>query len=714
MIRLRTILQSNSSKYIHLALLITLSIFALKIAWLIVLVAVYLIYLYKKAKTLFIISLLFLSIIFFRLHMLNLIVKENLPMIGEVNEVFDKHIIIKNKNKYIVYFENTKNLKPGMIINIEGTYIENDAYNIIHTFNYNLYLKSEGIKGVIKADKITYIHNEFNLKIFRFQIEKYLEKEYSSISGYLKMFLIGNKEDLSPEIYEKSNKIGISHLFAISGMHLALIVGFINIILNFFYLKKSTYNIIIYIFLFCYTLITGFSISIIRASLLIASLMFAKQNNYIVSTSDLLSFSFIFLLIINPYYIFNIGFQFSYIIAFTLVLNRMMIKNKERIKQIFIVGLFANLISLPIILEMNKEIGLLNIFLNVFFVIIVAYLLLPGAFIVLLIPGFSSIYLKLTIFLEQTIEYLDRLNYYLSFNFTNTFIKLSYWVLLFWLIVYINKRKKYQYLILLFIFMLFFGNISYIPNLSFVRILDVNQGDAIHIHSGSCNMLIDTGNDDNYDNLINYLNGSNIRKLDSLVITHNHIDHYGETNDLIEEMDISKIYVNKKLNAINANNQIVISKDEYIKCGKSNFIVLNSNNNLLNENNNSIVLYGKVGSDKWLFTGDIGEEIEKEIIANYNLEIDQLKVAHHGSKSSSSNDFLDIFKPEEGYISVGKNSYGLPDNEVINLFRDKNINLSTTLDHGSITIYYFKGCRLKEYYYNNKSKYIFILNHKIN
>lgn len=703
--KLKTILLSNSSKYSHLVILATLFLFVFTYSWLLILIIVYLIYLSKKANNLFLLALILLIVLFLRINFLEDRKKETLPLEAEVYEIYDDYIIIKSKHKYLVYLEDNKDLKPGSIIKVSGIYYNYDSYNIVHNFDYNRYLQSKNIIGIIDAENISKIDETFNIRIIRYKIAKYLDNNFKLTSSYLKMFVIGNKTDIDSDVIEKSNKIGISHLFAISGMHLALIVGFLNKFMQLFYLRRKTYNLIIYLFISLYIIITGFSIPIIRSGFLMAAIIYVKKNNLVLTRSDVMAFSYLVFVIINPNIIFNIGFQFSYIIAYSILFSSSFINNNEKIKQIFQLGFIATLFGLPIFLEMNKEFGLLNIFVNVIFVIIVGYILLPGAFLVIIFPKFNYIYTDIIKYFEILLKDIENINVYISFNIINPFFKLGYWILLVLTIMRLKTEKQYRYVSILLCFILIIGNFSYIPKISFVRILDVNQGDAIHLHNYGCNMLIDTGNSDEYNHLINYFLGSNIRELDNVVLTHKHIDHYGEINDIISKIKVKKIYVNNYFPEIPIDKQIILEVGDTIHCNNIELLVLNGDNQLSNENNNSLVLYGKIGNESWLFSGDIEADIETKLINNYNIKVDQLKLSHHGSFSSNTEEFLKKIKPKNAYISVGENAYGLPDERVINRLKNLDVDIHITKESGTITIYYFNNWQYTEYYYESKKHF---------
>ena len=242
----------------------------------------------------------------------------------------------------------------------------------------------------------------------------------------------------------------------------------------------------------------------------------------------------------------------------------------------------------------------------------------------------------------------------------------------------------------------------------FVRFLDVDQGDSIHIHDGNCDILIDTGSSDKYDNLIKYFDSYNIKDIDILLITHFHEDHYGEMHDLINNLQIKNVFLNKNSIITNEYNSVILSNGDKFTCGSSKFQVLNANNDYENENNNSIVLLGEIGYDKYLFTGDIEAEIEQKIIDSYKLDIDILKVSHHGSNTSSTQEFLESIKAKLAVISVGEfNNYDLPNSDVIYRLNKEICNVLRTDQIGTITIYYNDILKLRiiETYKKQKLKH---------
>ncbi|MDT8336286.1 MAG: DNA internalization-related competence protein ComEC/Rec2 [Candidatus Izemoplasmatales bacterium] len=703
MSRLKTILQYDSSKFIHLAIVSVLFCLSKNSYLAIVLLIAELILLFYSSKNLLIYAFIIMTVLFVRFSFTETVEFENE---GQIIKVEEERITVENKYFYHLYLENTDIYQVGMVVRFKGEPIDIDVKNLPDNFDYFTYLKSSNIKDMIKVEDISIIDQQFTWRIIPEHVKTIINGRYDELTAkYLKLFILGDNDDLDQMIMDKTRVIGISHLFAISGMHLGLIIGFITFVLDKFYLRKKTHHLIIGGFLVLYNILTAFSVSIVRASLLTASLFLMKNRDF--TKTDYLSFIMVGFLIYNPYLLFNVGFVLSFLVSFTIIMGKFIWVDKEKVVQVLKIGVLANLVSLPIIIGLNGSYGLMNIFYNVVFVYFVSFLFLPLSFIILVFPELTKLYQSLINLFELLVNFSYEVNYYLEFSFENNILKVLYWLSLLGLFInYKNGKKRIFTFSAVFILTLSIYSQNY-NYFNYVRILDVNQGDAIHLHSNKCDILIDTGYADDYDGVLNYFLHENIKEIDILILSHIHSDHFGEANDILKNIEVKKLIVNKYNKKVNYNNQIVLKKDESIKCGDIVLQNLNKSNSE-NENNNSMVLYGKIGNDNWLFTGDIEVEVEQETLKNYTIDIDVLKVAHHGSTTSSTEEFLDFLTPKYALISVGKNNYKHPDEEVLKRFSRRNIEVFRTDIEGTITFYYFPyidGCVIETYLLEKRPKY---------
>ena len=691
MSRLKNLLQYDASKFIHVGIISLLFILTKTsyLAYLLLIPEV--IFLLKKSKNIIIYSLVIILIVSIRIHQKDAQnLEQDFPLRGIVTQVFDDHFYLKSDHLLLCYYDHMDEITPGMDIEVNGSYQHIDSYNIEHTFDYELYLKGKGIDEVVYVNNLQAIQTTFRLEIIPYRITQYIERTFhEKTASYLKLFILGNKSDYDAFDRDTFVNLGISHLFAISGMHLGFIIGFLSYFLKKFYTTKETNQIVIIIFLILYNVITGFRISIIRASLLIAGIYLKDIFHILLSKSDLLSFSFILLIIINPYYVYNIGFQLSYLIAFSILLSDYLFREDSQITKIVKVTILASLVSLPITLGMNQSFGLIFVLANVFFILYVSMFFLPMSILVFFLPFLQKIYTICIQIFESGIDIFSNLNVVIKFNFSLPIYQLLYWIIIALSLIYYKHKKR---LILLGISLLIVLISSIFINYKsavFVRFLDVSQGDAIHIHDHGCDLLIDTGKPDNYDNLIQYFQGNNTNQIDILLVTHFHNDHYGELDDIVEKLRVNKIYLNQ-FHELSKPYQIVREGDCF-QCGNSSFQVLSSHTGASNENNNSIVLYATVAGVKYLFTGDMESGVEMKLLETYDFDVDILKVGHHGSSTSSTSEFLEQIQGELAIISVGEdNIYDLPDESIVDRLLNYNYQIYRTDFDGTITIYHYE------------------------
>ena len=238
-------------------------------------------------------------------------------------------------------------------------------------------------------------------------------------------------------------------------------------------------------------------------------------------------------------------------------------------------------------------------------------------------------------------------------------------------------------------------NTSAADNLK-VHFIDVGQADSILIEQNNEYMLIDAGNNEDGPLLVNYFNNLGITSFKYVFGTHAHEDHIGGLDEIIENFTIENFYMPEVitttktfedvLDALEAKqvafqtpkiNDELTFKDSKIKV----LSILNDDEDL---NDTSIVLRLKYGTTSFLFTGDASSTIEKNIL-NKEIQSDVLKLGHHGSRYSTSKEFLKKVSPTYAIISVGKNnSYNHPHSEVFKRLNEQNVKIYRTDEQGTI------------------------------
>lgn len=240
-------------------------------------------------------------------------------------------------------------------------------------------------------------------------------------------------------------------------------------------------------------------------------------------------------------------------------------------------------------------------------------------------------------------------------------------------------------------------------NKMLIHYIDVGQGDSVLIQVNNRNLLIDAGPKSDKKKLLDYLSKLNLEKLDYVIATHPHEDHIGNMADIIEGYKVLAFYAPKVQSTTKTFEKMVEAlKDKNLKINVikkgTDSIDLGQNTQVTvfsptqasyeNLNNYSPVIKIEYGSTSFLFTGDAEKDEEAEILNNNeNIHSDVLKVGHHGSSTSTSENFLNKVDPSIGIISVGKdNSYNHPNKETIKLLNEHKVTTYRTDIDGTVVI----------------------------
>lgn len=545
-----------------------------------------------------------------------------------------------------------------------------------YLFDYQKYLASKNIHYIMKGNCEVL---ESNISIF-YQIKNkiidIIEKRKSS--SYLKAFLLGDSTAIADNVKKSYQTNGISHLFAVSGMH----IGFFFLLFGKVFKKEKRKNLFLFLFLLFYLFLTNFSPSVIRASLFfffskaLSKLGFHTIQSFLIFTMLLLCY--------QPYFLYHSGFLYSFTISFFLLYYSSFInQDKNDWKILFKISLLAILASIPIQIETNFSINLLSLLYNLIFVPIISQFFFPVSFLVFFFPLLDSFYYFLLSILESISLLLTQIPSTLIFcHLPFLYFFLYYSIFLFVMHKMIKKEYKYSILLLFFFFLHF-----YLPRFNsngMVLMMDVGQGDSILIvyPYQKLTVLVDTGGAFYETSLVENtivptLHAHGISSLDYLILSHGDLDHVGEAIPLLQKVKVKKVIFNSGKDT-EAEQKILSylhkNKIAYQKLSKDTLLVKNEQFQFLNskkeenENEDSLVLQLKIKNYTILLMGDSGTLTENYLLEEYNLpKVDILKVGHHGSKYSSSLKFLSEIHPQVCLISAGENNrYGHPHQETLN------------------------------------------------
>ena len=583
-------------------------------------------------------------------------------------------LTIKGKEKLIVYINNIDNLDLGDKATVSGEYVLPKKATIPNNFDYQKYLYNNHIFYIMYAKKLKILKKNQNII---YEIKKHILNKTNNYKnrGYLNAFIIGDKTDL--EFYETYQNNGISHLFALSGMHISMLSLIIYKLVN----KFKHKDLIVIMFLLFYVTLTNFSASILRTIIFYIILKLNKNLDLNISTKNSLLLTLSIIMIYNPLIIFDIGFQYSGLVTFGLIVSTKYYK-KNYFYNLFITSFIALLFSLPITLYNNYELNLLTILNNLINVPLITFVIYPLSLLTFILKFLEPIY-NLTI---NLLEFINNLSSLFSLNIiipkVNIIFYLIYYIFIY---LYIESNNK-KYILISCLYFLSFKLKPFIDHNNYVYYLDVGQGDSSLVIYNDEVAMIDTGGISNYfvsSGSIKLLKSLGYSHIDYLILTHGDFDHMGDSIYLINNYNIKNVVLNNdSFNELETNliNELKNKKIKYYQNVKkipisNNIITILNTKEYDNENDNSNVIYIELNNYKFMFMGDAGVDKEKDILERHNISnIDVLKVGHHGSKTSSSKSFINKIKPKYSIISVGKNNrYGHPNKEVLDTLNDSKI-----------------------------------------
>lgn len=662
--------------------------------WYLVLIPFYIYYLYQNHRRILVI----LTLIIF-IYLLRMIQFDNFNIVesAQYDVKVIKDITLADYSNFIgrynnqsvkVYVDEYLNVRPGDSLLCSGE-INNPINNTTpKLFNYKNYLKSQNIKSILFLSDCNIVDSSFNINSISYKINDYIDTNFSYSNDYIKTFILADKSGFENDLVSEINLIGISHLFAVSGLHISLIVLSLMTVLKKLNLKDIYIETFIVVFLVIYMIITAFSPSVTRASLMFILLVINKRRKFNLSSLDILSIVFVMLILVKPYYYYDAGFLLSFFVTFIILLSTDILHVESRLKQLFILSTISFFVTIPIILNLNYQINLLSLFFNILFLYYITYIILPLGYITFIMPFLDRLYY----FFIQIFEFILHISSLFDFliirmYFSNMIFIIGYYLIVFYgLYLYENKKSLKRPFILVSLLMLTIWGSPYYNIIQKVTFLDISGDSTIIIDRyDNCNIVIDTGEVDDYNTLVNYLKTNNIKRIDYLIITHYHSDHYGEATDLMKNFNI--------INLVNRDN--TLNYEGLINCGNISFYIYQNATPYSNKNDRSIMLSLFISNKHYLFTGDIEQKREFDFVDSYDIDVDYLKVPHHGSITSSSLEFINDIKPEEVFIIVSRrNRHKHPSNIVVSRYEQLGIIVNRTDLDGTVIIKYIFG---KEY-----------------
>ena len=553
-------------------------------------------------------------------------------------------------------------------------------------FDYRLYLKGQGIYAIMNVSRFRISAHEVKRPVSHFlalkkgqfyaAIRPYMDDESFSVMAGL---LFGDKSYMEDDLYDEFRQTGIAHVLAVSGLHVGLLYAVIEKLFKGKGAAASTASIII---LYCYISLSGFSVSVIRASVMISLriLSFHLKRRYDMVCAA--AFTAICFLTVNPYQLFDSGFQLSFTAAYTMGvalpyfnIKFLKLANSKRSESFYRVGKIIIPLAviqigmLPLTSFHFLQFSLISFVINPI-AIVLAGIILPAG----LVPFIISLFLPRVftvisagpaITFLKALSFTDKLAVSTGLCFDVPALPalyvILYYVIFFWFFsetrAMLNRRHKQNTLAAIsaaiIIFWIVIPKGYRMPDVCFV---DVGQGDCSLISVDGYHILIDGGGsfykNVGKETLKPLLLKNGITSIDLAIVSHSDRDHSKGLYELAECFPVKEIIDDNR------------------------------------ENGNCLVCSAKINGCTYLFMGDADITRENALIsAHPKLGCDILKLGHHGSATSTGEYFISKVRPEFAVISCGlNNSYGHPSDRVVELLGKSGIIYGRTDYMGAICI----------------------------
>ncbi|WP_416353000.1 DNA internalization-related competence protein ComEC/Rec2 [Agrilactobacillus fermenti] len=534
------------------------------------------------------------------------------------------------------------------------------------------------------------------------------------LNVYLTGLIIG-KFDGDLTFKQDMSQLGIIHLFSLSGLHVFVLINGIYFFATRLRFTRELVERWLLILLPLYCLFVGAGVGIRRAVFLTVLNICLHQVKWHWGKLDKISVIMIVLLLLDPYLLFNLGGQLSFGMSLALILNRWHSA----------IGRQLNLMlaSLPLLLYFSYSWHLGTLILNLIMIPLFEVIILPIIIGVAFLP-FDMWHIHS--FVNGGLTALDQCLHFVAqtrtlnviFGQPSLIIVTGLVMTAFWILNQTQQRNRLKGSVVYGTLLVVSFIMIHFPLMGQITLIDIGQGDSILITTPfhRQTVLIDTGGklklplqswqkkiqQDGVTKItLPFLKQQGISHLDAIVLTHQDADHLGDLQTLLQSIPVVRVvfaqgltqnphFYQKLVDPMIKPHYFPVLAGDQLNLAGMRFSAVHPFQPGMGANEDSLVLYTELGHKRWLFTGDVDQAGEKGIITHYpSLKVDFLKIAHHGSKTSSNPDFIQQLQPQFALISSGRhNRYGHPDQETLQTLTKLRVPYLNTQTSGMITFRY--------------------------
>ncbi|MCG7407892.1 ComEC/Rec2 family competence protein [Paenibacillus sp. ACRRX] len=687
-------------------------------------------------------------------------------------------------------------------IKITGQLMRPGEADNFGAFNYRQYLKNEHIYWLFQGKGVSSVQVIRKIQLWSIdaakgkveELRKYGASLYDRMlpndqSTYMQGLVLGLRSDLDVDIEQSFAQLGLTHILAISGLHVAVFVGTCMLLLKRMRLTKERSLTVVIMLIPAYVLFTGASPSVIRAGLMSMLALIGIRQGWMRDGLHLLCISLLLMLWWEPYYALNVSFQLSYavtaglIIGVPPVMKVLPVSWPVWLRSSLTVTVVAQLMSFPLTVYYFNQVSLLSLFANFLFVPFISLIVLPLGTLTLVIAAISDTIAQPFVWL------LSQFNQW-TFGMVKIVADIEgaimiwprppvWWIAVYYICLLFMLKAMHQlaanraerafrhqvddtvplegfhtiprsadrpiwirFNVVLCAFVLLWIHGYHVgqPESTTISFIDIGQGDSILIRTaGGSNVLVDGGGTISFakpgeqwkqrrkpyevgkSRLVPLLKQRGIRHLDAVILTHGDTDHAGGLHAVLEHVPVDRLIMNgtwkrsstmEQLYHLAHNRHIPVvswrAGDQWVLDDETRLDVLypiqdlNNGIALLDDQNDAslVMLLSMMSGEQkatLLLTGDIGAKGELDMLdewrsagkgmASARERLDMLKVAHHGSKTSTSEDWVSYWRPKAGVISAGRNNrYGHPHDQVLRTLQEAGSSIYRTDLQGEVQV----------------------------
>ncbi|MDD3051508.1 MAG: DNA internalization-related competence protein ComEC/Rec2 [Candidatus Cloacimonetes bacterium] len=639
----------------------------------------------------------------------------------------------------LLFFTTQDSLAPGDVIETIAEIKTIPGKSNPDSFDYEEFLRSKDIYGTAfnKTNIRITDRKKFSLRTvpikIRMEIIRRIDSSFGANAGFVKAVILGEKDYEDPR-RQTLNQAGLSHLLAVSGLHVGIIYLIFFSLLKIFIRNRKFVRIVIIFLLLLYAGICSWAPSVTRASVMISLFMLSSiwQRKY--NSNNILFASLLIITAFDPAQLFSVGLQLSFLAVFTILNIVPRVKLFPRVEEpgfllrfldivykLAVMSMVLSLILSPLTIYYFNQTSLNGVVGNLLGISLIG-IMLPLAMLIISLSGLGFIqelYLNTFNFLLLIFDKWSELSANLPLFFQDIRISLLRLIIIYLIsaaiILSIKNNlwnRKYRFLSAIagtiVIMILLITPPALHDNLEIV-FFDCGLGDIIYIKTPENEkIMVDTGPIDKkkiyFDNsALPYLKKRDVKTIDWLIITHAHNDHFGGVSTVFSNFTVKNLLISDEFVSDKAwelvsmhidstlTNIMVVTDTLSLPLESVKFKIIHPDKNYIGHDRNNLSIVGRLDYRDLsvLLTGDLEGEGEEYLIKNYHqyLDTDILKVGHHGSKSSTTESFLSIVSPEYAIIFTSqKNRFDFPHIPTLNKLSFLRDNLFVTGFEGAIQV----------------------------